>query len=71
MHKNIKELTIVELFEDLEYGEESLAETEGQHQAETAHYGDSWPGAQRQIAAQRDECRKTREEIARREEREA
>ena len=34
---------------------ENLGELETQHEAETNHYGDSWPGARLQIAAARED----------------
>ena len=37
---------------------ENLGEIESQHQAEVNHYGDSWPGAQVQIAERREDLAK-------------
>lgn len=46
-------MNIVELIEQIEHAQEALGETVSQHRAETAMYGDSWPGAQLQIADMR------------------
>lgn len=37
------------LCESLQAAEESLSDILAQHRAEVAHYGDSWPGALRDI----------------------
>ena len=45
--------TLDELLERRDALNEQLGDMETQHKAETAHYGDSWPGAQVEIEAMR------------------
>jgi hypothetical protein len=51
---------MINLEDDLREAEEALAEIEAQHLSETAQFGDSWPGAQLEIAALRAEVNRLR-----------
>lgn len=53
----------IDLCDLLHDKEETLAEIEGQHLAEVNHYGDSWPGAQIQIASLKQSIKDTKRKI--------
>lgn len=58
--------TIEELEEFVMFGNENLGELIAQHRAETAAFGDSWPGAQIQIQNLAEDLRNASAELDRR-----